>query len=166
MLFSHSECQDPEGHSKCYQGNHSEASTVFPGHNVRLSCHSVHLGGNFMIVPLAAINTPALNCTSRFQTNRISESGNSIDNVQTNRISELENATNWTCCKHRLHWGNLKVNISGVPLHGPHKVAGRDPDLLLVLSKDDRVLHNLCICVFDRWEYQFWCPWALGFSKI
>ena len=47
MLFSHSECQDPEGHSKCYQGNHSEASTVFPGHNVRLSCHSVHLGGNF-----------------------------------------------------------------------------------------------------------------------
>ena len=23
-----------------------------------------------------------------------------------------------------------------------------------------------CICVFDIWEYQFWCPWTLGFSKI
>ena len=24
----------------------------------------------------------------------------------------------------------------------------------------------LCICVFYSWEYQCWCPWSLGFSKI
>jgi hypothetical protein len=23
----------------------------------------------------------------------------------------------------------------------------------------------LCIWVFDSWEYQFWCPWTLGFSS-
>ena len=40
--------EDPEGHSKCFQGNHAEASTVFPSHNVRLSYHSVHLGEKFV----------------------------------------------------------------------------------------------------------------------
>ena len=31
------------------------------------------------------------------------------------------------------------------------------------------VIHNmlyLCICTFDKWEYHFWYPWTILFSKI
>ena len=43
VFFSHLECQNPEGHSKCYQGNHEEANTFFPSHSVCLSCQFVFL---------------------------------------------------------------------------------------------------------------------------
>ena len=43
----------------------------------------------------------------------------------------------------RLNRGDLDVDVPGVPLHRPDEVAGCDPSLPFILSKDNSVFDNL-----------------------